>query len=237
MRKSLLILSTIAFIGFTPLTESGFGDLSINGSATASTGSQFGNFVTCKTTVNIMGFSSPPNTFKVGFYLSTDTTITITDKLIGTYTVIPAMGMTSATCTLNNKDLTTLSVANGTYYIGTIVDVDNTVAENGMTPEIDNNSWAYRNGSVMKTITYPALDAGLNGRIMQERIIEKRDQDGALILTSKSGDKLLVELRDLQGKLLLTNSGEVVTIPAQADGVYVITIKENGLQYSGKRSW
>jgi hypothetical protein len=238
MKKVLsLVTAVIVLTAFIPSSNIGFGDLAFDGNPASTYGSQYGNFVTVKAKVLIQAFPNLTTPFKVGFYLSTDTTISLTDKKIATYTVVPGNSATMATFTISNIDLTTLSVANNTYYIGAYVDIDNDVAENGTTPEFENNAWAFRNGTTMKTIVYPAPDASIGSLQIAERVSETRDADHNVVIRSRNGEQLQVNVTTLEGKLIFSDKGEIVVIPSPRNGVYFLEISNGKESTVQKRLW
>lgn len=236
MRISLLLLTgAIALFSFKP---NGFGDLVPDTDPSVTFSTQSGNHVSCKTKVNMPGFVGLTTKFVVGFYLSPDTTIDTNDQLIGTFTVNPA-GLSTVNCTLNNIDLAALSVGNGTYYIGTYVDIHNDVAENGMTPEIPNNSWAFRNsGGEFTVINFPGLDVGIEKTKLEERLICSRQTNGSYIIRSTTNEMLHTGIRNIEGRLIYNGSGAEVTIPPQVPGLYVLSVtNEAGITVTKKVWW
>ena len=231
MKKLILLSTTILLFGFTFFKPLGYPDLSPDTNPTQTYATQFGNSV--NVSANVFMLLPPINgSFTVGFYLSTDTTIAITDKLIATYTVyISGFPTPSSTmCSINNIDLSQLSVASGTYYIGTFVDNGNNVAENGFAIEIDNNSWAFRNATgAFKVINYPGLDLGINEFKIKNDFEKNYLLDGNLELKSKSESSINVQLYALDGKLIYKNNDIRIVIPKISSGVYLLLIEtENG---------
>ena len=67
--------------------------------------------------------------FYAGFYLSADTTITISDTLIGTRSYSSGLGAGVAGANEDTSVIIPSSVPAGTYYLGMILDTANAVAE------------------------------------------------------------------------------------------------------------
>ncbi len=81
---------------------------------------------------------SNPTTFYVGFYLSSDATITTSDIYIGrVYFTTLSPGLT-ATASINTTIPT--SVPAGTYYVGAVADYQNTTKENNETNNARNGN-------------------------------------------------------------------------------------------------
>lgn len=226
MKKPLLIISCFAAMAFTSDPETGFVDIIADRSAAVSYSTQYGNTLNCytKAVLNLPGVASA---FKVGFYLSTDTIIETTDILVGSFNVSSLSGSSpSVSGSALNINLATKSVPTGTYYVGAFVDYENAVAENGMTPEIDNNGWAFRNSSgTMTVVHYPGLDVGIKANELNNQIEKTRTAEGELVLSIKNGEEMQVEVYDLSGKLIQKEKGNRIILMPRNQTIYLINIK------------
>lgn len=235
MKKTLLIILCTAAMAFTSGPESGFIDLIVDPTPANSYATQAGNNLSCYTKA-VMALPGASGAFKVGFYLSTDTIIETTDILVGSFNV---SGLSSSNPNASgssvNIDLATKSIPTGSYYVGAFVDYESAVAENGMTPEIDNNGWAFRNGSgVKKVINYPGQDVGILKNDVSQSIQKKYDAEGALVLTNLKGEDISVELYDIQGKLIQKERGASVTLAGRDRSVYLLVVKTLTRTFSEK---
>jgi hypothetical protein len=239
MKKPLLLMIPICLAGVFAFTELGFPDLQPEHSPAASYANAFGNTVTCGTkAVLINSPISGSSAFKVGFYLSTDSTISTTDLLIGSVTVTSITPNQSVTCVVHNINLASLSVPTGTYYIGTYIDKDNQIAENGMTPELENNGWAFRNSAgALNVITYPALNAGVDDLGIMPRLQRSFSADGDLNIVNNNNQPVTAELRSIDGKLLERQSGSSLSFGKQPAGIYLLVINPEGRAASEKFLW
>jgi subtilase family serine protease len=95
----------------------------VSGPVAAATGQS----VTFNGTVRNQGQAATSGNVEVGFYVSTDTTITTVDTLVGKVTVAPIAAGASVPVTLTAALNTALKAGN--YYVGTIVDPGALVTE------------------------------------------------------------------------------------------------------------
>ncbi|MEL7021756.1 MAG: CARDB domain-containing protein, partial [Bacteroidota bacterium] len=106
------------------LTCGNTGELNVNGST-----------VTINNLKILNQGSATAGTFRVGYYLSTNTIITTNDHLVGT-DVINTLAANDASTQSFSIDVETTDVPPGTYYVGIIIDYEDTVDE---TDEENNN--------------------------------------------------------------------------------------------------
>lgn len=236
MKKNLLLFgSTLLLLAFKP-NPSGFPDLRPDGNPANSYATQGGNMVSCYTKALLEASPiSGSSAFKVGFYLSTDTAITTSDLLIGTYSVTYIGTSAPVTCSVTNVDLTTKSVPTGTYYIGVYVDYLNEINENGMTPELANNNWSFKDANkVYKVIHYPGLDVGIAENKISNDVEKQVSANGDLTLKSKTGSDLRVEVYSIDGRLLQKEKGNEVFLERKENEVVILKITTEKGSYSEK---
>ncbi len=90
----------------------------------------------------------PATGFRVNFYLSTDSTITVADTLIGSRTIASlAAGATNEA----SYTVTMPRMADGTYFLGMIIDADGVIAE------ADETNNTYAGSQIVNTMAYPDL--------------------------------------------------------------------------------
>ena len=115
-------------------------DLTMTAAAGPTSGAT-GQNVTFTGTLANLGGAAVNQPIKVGFYLSTGTTITTADTLIATTTVASLGGNASMPLTVTGTLRTDLTA--GTYYIGAIADYD------GLVPESNNGNNATLGGTMV----------------------------------------------------------------------------------------
>lgn len=177
--------------------------------------------------------------FNAGFYLSVDTTISPSDILVADYPV-PCMNSQSCNTSSNgwewlkpisatNIDLTLQSIPTGTYYVGVYLDRQNVIIEFTKA----NNGWAFRNGNVFTTVNYPVLDVGISKNDLQKDLV-KYDRGNGLVLKSRTGREIGVEVFSLDGRLLLNERSAEVSVPKQHTGIYILKVSSATVSYCEK---
>ncbi|MCB1228596.1 MAG: peptidoglycan DD-metalloendopeptidase family protein [Verrucomicrobiales bacterium] len=103
------------------------------------------------------GGTAASGSFAVKVYLSTNTTISSSDTLLGTVSMSSIDAVLWANADLINATVPS-SLAAGTYYVGWIIDAANQVSESNE----DNNTVLYKSGSQTLTVTAaPSPDIGV----------------------------------------------------------------------------
>ena len=105
-------------------------DLVVQSISTTAANVSAGESVTLSSTINNNG-TSTSSAFIVGFYLSTDATVTTSDQRIGTLVLSNLAG--GASNTTNTTVTISSNMATGSYYLGAIVDLYNLQAESDET--------------------------------------------------------------------------------------------------------
>lgn len=226
MKKLLFIISASLMALAFKVIPTGFPDLRPDYTTTNSYATQFGNQVSCYTKA-ILDASpiSGSSAFKVGFYLSTDTVISTNDLMIGSCSVNYIGIQSPVTCSVIGIDLATKSVPQGTYYIGTFVDYENNISENGFNPELDNNHWTFKNANGSpKVISYPAADVGLAEYSIYDDFEREYTHSGELIVKSKNAQDLTVELYSIDGKLIQKEKGTEIILKQHNSEIVILKI-------------
>ncbi|HEB94375.1 MAG TPA: hypothetical protein ENI94_13140, partial [Gammaproteobacteria bacterium] len=109
-------------------------DLVMTALSTSSTEVNTGETITVDSTIANQGTMETTNTFYVGYYLSTDATITTTDTRIGSRSISSLVGGGSSTQATSVTIPSSLTA--GTYYLGAIADYANQQTESNE----DNNT-------------------------------------------------------------------------------------------------
>jgi hypothetical protein len=229
MKKHLFIISASLIALAFKIIPTGYPDLRPDYTTTNSYATQFGNQVSCYTKAILDASPISGNSaFKVGFYLSTDTIITTSDLRIGSQSISSIALFSAISCSAVGVDLATKSVPQGTYYIGTYVDYENTVAENGFNPELDNNHWTFKNANgTPKVITYPAADVGIAEYNVYSEVEKQFSPDGRLMIKSKTANDVMVEIYSIDGKLLQKEKGQEVVLNAHNSEIVILKITTN----------
>lgn len=236
MKKNLLLFSsTLLLLAFKP-NPSGFPDLRPDGNPANSYAIQAGNMVSCYTKALLEASPiSGSSAFKVGFYLSTDSLITTSDLLIGTYSVSFISTSAPVTCSVIGIDLATKSVPTGTYYIGVFVDYQNVISENGTQPEFANNNWSFKDANgVYKVIHYPGLDVGIAENKIANDIEKQLNANGDLTIKSKTAADINVEVYSIDGRLLFKEKGHEVFLEHKKNEVVILKISTTNGSLSEK---
>lgn len=233
MKTKLPALFLVLACHFNSMAQ--YDELKPGRSPSQSNATQNGNFVNFKTVACQIYVTINTPTFSVGFYLSTDTTITTSDILAASYTVdcmnsaMPACSSTNAAsgieraCSVSNVDMTLLpGLLAGNYFAGTIIDYQNVVTE----PDETNNAWGFGNATNDKTvITYsPLNNVGIRANSLEGNIESMYMNDGSYSIKSRTNLELNVELYSIDGKLLAKDSGTSIILPKQSSGLYLARI-------------
>ncbi len=130
---------------------------------TGPTSASRGSTVSVSTTVTDSVSTGASTPFRVGIYLSNDTTITTGDTLLGSYTISTLAGFASDTTSTSVTIPTGISTGN--YYLGAIADDQGAVIEANEA----NNAGVMRGGSSASTLLATRDDflAGLPGASVQ----------------------------------------------------------------------
>jgi hypothetical protein len=142
--------STIAIIGTQP-------DLAVTALSGPSNITRDVPFNVTTTVSNLV--STAAGSFRVGIYLSTDTTVTTGDIFIGSRSIAGLAGLSASTAT-TSVTVPSATVPAGTYYLGVIADDQGQVAESN-----ENNNTAVLGGASNSTLLTTANDfiAGVLG--------------------------------------------------------------------------
>lgn len=173
--------------------------------------------------------------FKVGFYLSTDTLITPSDYLAGTYNVacmnnaMPACSATSSAegikvnCSIKNISLATLNIPPGTYYVGAYIDRDSVITEDDET----NNGWAFRSAAGVKTPLSTSIGMGLFSYDLTNDIDRHYTNEGDYVIESMNGEEIFVEQFFTDGKLISSHKGLKVILPNGKNDLNILRIRNS----------
>jgi hypothetical protein len=207
---------------------------------------QTNNSLDCYSEIRQNGFNYGPliPAFKAGFYLSNDTTITPADIMIADYTVT-CMATTSCgtypsatyewlkLISVTGIDLTQLSIPTGTYYVGVYLDREDAIGEftNG------NNGAPLRNlAGQLAIVNYPVLDVGVKQSELESGI-EKRYVNNELLIQSRSGSELCVELFSIDGRLIFKERSASVLIPRQGNNLHLLKVSSETGTFIEKCFW
>ncbi len=119
-------------------------------------------------------------TSEIGYYISTDRNITADDKLLGSKTISALEPNQMITVGDFTKDIAELGLADGTYYVGFIIDYNNQVEESN---EADNNDCSYDNKIIISNAK-PNLVCASRGEI----VIDGTKLDISWVKVMNAGD-------------------------------------------------
>lgn len=135
-------------------------DLTVSDVTPATQSMSRGNSYTVSTTArNNSSYDTPAGTsFRVGIYLSTDNTITTADTLIGSRTISSGI-VGGGTDTADTTVTIPTSISAGSYFLGAIVDDQDTVLE---TDETNNSAYYHAPGNSVLVDTDTDFNPGLS---------------------------------------------------------------------------
>ena len=146
----------------------------------SSTSVESGGVISVYGDIQNSGTASSGN-FNVSFYLSSDTSISTSDTLLGTVSMSSIAAGSSATANLINATVSE-SLVPGSYYVGWIIDSNNNVSESNES----NNTVLYQSGNTTLTITSPPAEVDLFDDGENYQLISATDVAPGEIITVSS---------------------------------------------------